>query len=64
MGTLMKRIGWVGIVDNKPFFEDTHDGYVKLNDDPIPVTNIFKSKKEARKRFEAVAPVFINVVNF
>ena len=54
----MKRIGWIGYSDNKPLIEDTADDYVGLDEDPIPTMIIFKTKREALKRFEDVRPVF------
>ena len=55
----MKHIGWIGIVDGKPFFETTTDDYVELGENGIPVVDVYKTRKEARKRFEQVTEVFI-----
>lgn len=52
------QIGWMGIVNDKPYFEGTIDSYSLPENKSIPVADIFKSKKEARKRFERVEPVF------
>lgn len=54
----MKRIGYVGITDGKPFFEDTTDDYV-LGGRSIPIVDVYRSKKEARKRFREIRPVYI-----
>jgi hypothetical protein len=53
----MKRIGFVGIVDSRPDFGYVFDEYC----DGIGVAGvtIYRSKKEARKRFEKVLPVYI-----
>jgi hypothetical protein len=51
-----KVLGWVGYTDDKPYWEDTVDEYSPPAD-AIPVLNIYKSKKDARKRFEDVRPV-------
>jgi hypothetical protein len=54
----MKRIGWVGYVSGRPFFENTVDEYVP----PQPafrVVDVFKLKKDARARFEDVREVFV-----
>lgn len=56
---VMKRIGWAGFTDGKPFFEPTTDDYVGLGDAAISTAEVFKSKKQARKRFQDVRPVFI-----
>lgn len=56
----MKRIGWIGYVENKPFFEITTDDFSHMNEEGIPMVDVFKSKKEARKRFEDVREVFVN----
>jgi hypothetical protein len=55
------RIGWIGYVDDKPFWEKITDDYCHKLDgsDAFQGTNIFKSKKEARKRFEDVRPVYV-----
>ena len=59
MKTKLKRIGWVGFCDNKPHFEKTTDDYTKLEEDGTPVLNIYRVKREARKRYEDVREVFI-----
>lgn len=55
----MKRIGWVGYIEDKPDFVDAVDRYVEVDSPSIQVTNIFKRKKEAAKRFEDVREVFV-----
>ena len=55
----LKRIGWAGFSDGKAFFEDTSDDYTQYNEDGTPVLNVFKVKKEARKRFDDVREVFV-----
>jgi len=55
----MKKLGYVGYVSSKPFFEDTADDYTKLGERGTPVLNIYKIKKEAKKRFEDVREVFV-----
>lgn len=53
-----KRIGWTGICDNKPYFSRTTDEYIEFGK-PVGIADVFKSRKEARKRFEATAEVFV-----
>ena len=60
MKVSFKMIGYIGIVDGKPFFEDTSDDYVKLGEDSIPMLEVYRSKKEARKRFQEIRPVYIS----
>lgn len=57
---VMKRIGWVGIVNSKPYFEKTTDDYVGILSSSIQSVVVYKSKKEAKRRFEVVRPVFID----
>ena len=52
-----KSLGWIGIVDGKPFWEKTADDYVSPGGPLVPMLTIYKSKKEARKRFDDVWPV-------
>lgn len=52
----LKRIGWVGYCEDKPYLENVHDDYGMFSG-----AELFKSKKEARKRFEDVRPVFVGV---
>jgi len=54
-----KRIGWVGIVKGKPYFEEVTDNYVENFSPGVQAVNIYKSKKEAKRRFKAVKDVFI-----
>ena len=54
----MKRLGWIGYTDNRPFFEETTDDYSDFGLS-IPTVIVYKTKKEARKRFEDVRPVFV-----
>jgi hypothetical protein len=55
----VKRIGWVGFVTDKPFFEDTVDDYVAIEEPGIPTVIMYKTKKDARKRFQDVREVFV-----
>ena len=55
----MKRIGWIGYAEDKPFFELTTDEYVGSNESPIFAVDVYKQKKEARRRFEDVREVFV-----
>ena len=64
----MKRIGWVGYSNNRPFFELTADDYTQIGSASmpdlnanisIPTTIIFRSKREALKRFMDVRPVYV-----
>jgi hypothetical protein len=53
-----KVLGWVGYTDGKPFWERIVDDYTQVGDPPVRAANIYKSKKEARRRFEDVRPVY------
>jgi len=53
-----KRIGWAGFVNDKPYFENTNDSY-SIGSATTPIADIFKTKTEAKKRFEDVREVFI-----
>jgi len=55
----MKRIGWVGFVNDKPDFEKTTDDYLPLGEEGIPAMNVYKRKKDAVRRYEDVREVFI-----
>jgi hypothetical protein len=55
-----KVLGWVGFTDDKPYWESCGDDYSKIGE-TFQATNIFKSKKEARKRFQDVRPVVVVV---
>jgi hypothetical protein len=59
----LKRIGYVGIVDGKPCFDNTTDNYVALGEGPIPVADVYKTKKEARKRFQEIRSVYFPVLD-
>jgi len=52
-------IGYVGIVNGKPDFCPTTDDYVGIGEDGVQAANIFKSRREARKRYQQVAAVYI-----
>jgi hypothetical protein len=58
-----KAIGWTGYSDGTPFYEDTYDDYSGLlpSDKGTPILNVFKIKKEARKRFQDIRRVFVEV---
>ena len=55
----LKRVGWIGFSDDKPFFETVTDDYTKLHEAGFQATNVFKDKKEAQKRFQDIRKVFI-----
>jgi len=57
MAKKKKILGWVGYTDDKPYWENTCDDYVQPGEPLILALNIYKSKKEARKRFEDVRPI-------
>jgi len=54
----LKRIGWAGFVNDKPYFENTNDPY-SIGSETTPIADIFKTKTEAQKRFEDIGEVFI-----
>jgi hypothetical protein len=54
----MKRIGWCGIVDDEPYFEPVTDGF-SLTGQYLVAVDVFKLKKEAKKRFVSVCAVYI-----
>ena len=56
----MKRIGWIGDVKGKPCFDRVSDEYSDLK--YVPAGNVYRSKKEAKKRFEKIIPVYIPVL--
>ena len=56
-----KEIGWVGYSDGKPFFEETYDDYSEIDNKSFDSTHIFKNKKIARKRFQDVRRVYVEV---
>lgn len=61
----MKRIGWIGYSDGQPYFEKVIDDYVKLRgggegqEPAVYTVNVYRNKREARKRFEDVRPAFV-----
>jgi hypothetical protein len=55
----MKRIGWVGFVNDKPDFEKTTDDYLPLGEEGVPAMTVYKRKKDAQKRYEDVREVFV-----
>jgi hypothetical protein len=55
----MKRIGWVGFVNDKPYFENTTDDYSTNGSESTPVVDVYKKKKEAKKRFQDIREVFV-----
>ena len=55
----MKKIGYVGFTDGKPYYEITSDTYVDLGEEGVPVVDVYKFKKEAKKRFQDVREVFV-----
>lgn len=52
---MMKKIGWIGLIKGKPYFEKTGDEYGPAE---FERAEIFKKKKDALKRFEKVVPVY------
>ena len=52
-----KPLGWVGYADDKPYWEKTVDEYTDLGAEPILTLNIYKRKRDARKRFQDVRPI-------
>ena len=48
--------GWVGIVEGKPYFEKVSDNYSETGENVIRV-EVFRSRMQAKKRFEKVALV-------
>ena len=53
-----RQIGWTGFTDDKAYFCPMTDSY--CNDgEQVFATDIFRSKKAARKRFEDVREVFV-----
>jgi len=55
---LLKRIGWVGLVNNKPYYEPTTDNYCSWGEE-IQAVNIYKSKRDAKRRYQTIYEVFI-----
>ena len=55
----LRRVGWGGFSDEEPFYDKVTDMYVELGADGIRVFDVYKSKKEARKRYEDIREVFI-----
>ena len=53
--SMMKKIGWIGLIKGKPYFEKTGDEYGPAE---FERAEIFKKKKDALKRFEKVVPVY------
>lgn len=56
---MMKRLGWVGFTDDKPYFENVLDTYVQPDEKSVSVVDVYKSKKQARRRFQDVREVFV-----
>ena len=54
----MKRIGYAGIVNYKSDFESVTDGYCQ-GGATVQAVNVYKSKTEAKKRYEEIREVFI-----
>lgn len=57
----LKAIGWVGYSDEKPFFENSYDDYIGIDEKGFEATDVFKIKKVARKRFQDVRRVYVEV---
>lgn len=56
-----RRIGWVGFTSGRPDFENVIDDYTNLGEDGAPAVNVYKNKKEAKKRYEDVREVFVRI---
>jgi hypothetical protein len=56
---MMKQIGYVGIVNDKPYYENATDDYVKLGGKSFQSVEVYRSRREAKKRFQKVVRVFI-----
>jgi hypothetical protein len=55
---ILRKIGWVGIENDRAYFHPQQDEYCE--DDKWPMEcDIFKSKREALKRFEEVRAVYV-----
>jgi hypothetical protein len=54
----MEQIGWCGMVGDKPFYENVTDEY-SLRAEFCVAVNVYRSKKEAKKRFQEVFAVYI-----
>lgn len=57
----IKRIGWSGVVDDKLHFEHVTDNYVENFAPGVLAINVYKSRKEAKKRYQEVREIFIKV---
>lgn len=55
-GKPTKFAGWIGIVDDKPYLELVRDTYGNAK-----AIFAFRSRKEARKRFQGIQKVVIEV---
>lgn len=51
-----KWTGWYGVVDGKPYWEDTFDTYTDRGK-PVPTLTIYRTRAEVLKRFQAVRRV-------
>jgi hypothetical protein len=49
-----RRVGWAGFCDDRLYFQMTTDTYSKA-----AMADIYKSRREARKRFQDVREVFV-----
>lgn len=56
---VMKRIGWIGYVNDEPDWESVYDNYVETREDGVVAVNIFQYKKDALERYEDVRPVYV-----
>ena len=55
----LKRLGWCGNVEDKPCFDGVIDTYCVPEMKTIKAVSVYKSKKEAKKRFQSVFEVFV-----
>ena len=53
-----KAIGWTGIENDRVYFSLVKDEYCEAYEQ-VPIADIFRSLKQARKRFEKVQRVYI-----
>ena len=57
MSKKLKFIGWAGWVEGKVYFDLEHDNYCEP-EATMRTAQMFRSCKEAKKRFEAVVKVY------
>lgn len=47
-------VGWIGIVNGKPFFQNTSDAYSEPGKPLTPIADIYRNFGDAKKRFQQV----------